>query len=834
MQSEYSSYIGEMDINCNPKTPPHSPVNDENSVDCLPWNSRSRRLFPQRRTSIPASINCGIDAKSCFPTFEHLPSDDVSTNDRQEFDSSASSPSSAGSGATVNVRKSPASGRPFSETDFSFREDGCVRTPCMPGVLSVPCSVGPQITLHKSPNMNLSSDFSARLYTDAPARAHLQWKSMAQFHKARHCMSPGILSPLPNDEQAPCDSGNHHDPLVAKNDDFKGSPLLETGPCQWSQWRQSLQPTAHPNLSPVGVHQDSDRDKNTYVVAKGDSSLDVPALRMATCDCTVKMSTVATVTGDGKLHVHHLALLSVIMPMEAPYSGKVGLSFMVSNALRTDHKCSLELGQSSLLFKEDICQSDVFPRKGAELIIVRDSCDLEKPVNLYFAFTYSDPYQSVMASLPTLWPKKGNLLSEVVLIAEPQPPLRLEAYTRDPLNSWRLYHHPVNQVTCYERIGLPRRYHAGVQDDIEIRFAELDPVRFRALGDSPLSRVVWKLDITVYELTGGRTECRMSFFVDVGLATALVSLIPNGWVPHYFIIEGCVATEKAGECWKNKGGYITVFKQAHMGPGPVMVETYWQGPPPKDISHDIGSACSLSLPGLADRKVLGGRLTCLGYESKSLWPPIPMMSVNGSIVILLNHLRERIRPYGPVDETYTLLPTMDTGYSILLKRVATSRAQRLCRSVVVRRPSLPAPEDTQLSEHSVKSPDAKMKKAKKIHRTSLSHNANNVRKTALTPKHLLQLLFLSLLILMFLVPCFLLFVEHIRKDSNYNERTSWRDRDRDTSTWDGERLQANIDAAGSESLQPAIVAENKAGEMGKCEGWRDWVDYGSGWKGCIP
>lgn len=829
MQSEYSSYTGEMDINCNPKTPPHSPVKDENSMDCLPWNSRGRRLFPQRRTSIPASINCGIDAKSCFPTFEHLPSDDVSTNDRQELDSSASSPSSAGSGATVNVRKSPASGRPFSETDFSFREDACARTPYMPRVLSVPWSVGPQIAPHKSPNMSLASDCSARLYTDAPARGHLQWKSMAQFHKTRHCLSPGILSHLPNDEQAPCDSDNHHDPLVAKNDDFISSPLIETGPCRWSQWRQSPKCTAQPNLSPVEVHQDSDRDKNTYVVTKGQSSLDVPALGMATYDCTVKMSTVATVTGDGKLHVHHLALLSVIMPMEAPYAGKVSLSFMVSNALRTDHKRSLEPGQSSLLFKEDICQSNIFSREGAELIIVRDSCDLEKPLNLYFAFTYLDPYHFAMATLPTFWPKKGRLLSEVVLIAEPRPPLRLEANTRDLLSSWRLCHHPVNQVTCYERIGLPRGYYAGLEDDIEIRFAELDPVRFRALGASPLSRVVWKLDITIYELTGGRLECRMIFFVDVGVATALVSLIPHGWVPQYFIIEGCVATEKAGECWNNKEGHITIFKQAHMGPGPVMVETYWQGPPPKDIDHDIGSACNLSLPRLADRKVLGGRLTCPDYESKYLWRRNRMIFVNVSIVTLLNHLGDKIRPYGPVDENYTILPTMDTGYSILLS-VAKSRAQRLRRSIVARRPFVPAPEDTQLSEQFVKSPNAKVKRAEKVHRTGLSYNANNMRKAALPPKHLLKLLFLSLLILLFLVPCFLLFVEHIRKDSNYNERTSWRD----TSTWDGERLQATIDMAGSDPLQPALVTENKADEVAKCEGWRDWVDYGSGWKGCIP
>lgn len=211
-----------------------------------------------------------------------------------------------------------------------------------------------------------------------------------------------------------------------------------------------------------------------------------------------------------------------------------------------------------------------------------------------------------------------------------------------------------------------------------------------------------------------------------------------------------------------------------------------------------------------------------------------MIFIDGSVGILLDQLGERTRPYGPLDENYTLLPTMDTGYSILLKRVATSRAQRFRHSGVVRRPFVPAPEDTQLSEHSIESPDAKMNKAKIFQRTGLSHNASKVRKRALPPKNVLQLLFLSLLVLLYLVPCLLLFVEHIRKDSNYKERTNRRDRDWDTSTSDAERLQATIDVAGSEPLPPALVAENKAGEVAKCEGWRDWVDYGTGWKGCIP
>ena len=107
----------------------------------------------------------------------------------------------------------------------------------------------------------------------------------------------------------------------------------------------------------------------------------------------------------------------------------------------------------------------------------------------------------------------------------------------------------------------------------------------------------------------------MSFFLEVGAATPLVSLGPHGWVPRYFIVGGRVATEKVGECWKNKEGHITIFKQAHMAPGPIMVETYWQGSSECD-KPDGSTTDDILLPRVTDRKVLGGRLTCRANESK--------------------------------------------------------------------------------------------------------------------------------------------------------------------------------------------------------------------------
>ena len=553
-----------------------------------------------------------MNVTTCFSPFKSSPSNVPFPVDSEQLDNRTTSPSSVGSDATVKIHKSP---RSSPETDSRFEEDARVLTTFCPGPVPVSCSDEPEIIPSRSIDTGSRTSLSATLYTDPRARANLQWKSLAHFHQSSRRHNPRVLSQLPNSENAPRHSHHSYDALVPTDYSSRGGQPFETGSYHWDE---SPKTTAHPRLSPLEVRQSSGRDENTYLVIKDSSLLDVPALETATLDCTVKMSTVATVAGNGKLHVHHLAILSVIMPMEAVYAEKTSLSFMISNALRTDHKCSLELGQSSVLFKEDVSKPGLFPREGAELVIVRDSRDLVKPLNLYFNFTYLSPWHSVTVSLPTVRPKKGRSLSEVVFIAEPQPPLSMETFVGDPLSSWRLYQHPVSQVTCYERIDLPEPYPARFQDDVRMKFSELGPVRFRALGESTFSRVVWKLDIAVHKLLREQIECRMSFFVEVGAATALVALISHGWVPRYFIINGCVATEKAGECWKDKEGYITIFKQAHMGPGPIMVETYWQGSP-KHASHNVGSTHSLHLPRVANHKVLGGKLTCLAADSKRRW-----------------------------------------------------------------------------------------------------------------------------------------------------------------------------------------------------------------------
>ena len=573
MKSECLKSAVGTEADYNPETQLHSPTKCADSVNPGPWVSRGRRLFPQRRPSIQSSVSRNVKSLPGFPLFEISPSRNNSPADHQEHDDNPSSPSSVDSGATVEVRMFSTPDKPFSKTDPRVGEEIHWCTPDLAESFRGSCSVERPTTTHDLSNKKLDTTFSAPSYTDTPARGNLQ-KSMAQFHKSGRRLGPRT----PQSPESAVDAG----------------------------------------LLPSEVHIEWGGEEDQYVVNQDKDRPDVPALEVVTWTCTVKLSTVATVTGNGRLHVHHLAVLSVIMPKKELHAEKISLSIVVTNALRNDHKRRLGPGQYSLLFKEDDCQPGFFLRKGAELVIIRDSCDLENPLNLYFAFTYPSPGDFFMASLPTFRPKEGRSVSEVVFIAEPLPPLNMRTFTRDPLSSWKLCHHPVSQVTCYERTDLPRLYPGGFQDDIQIRLLELDPVPFQALGTSIFPGVVWNLDMTVHELPGGLVEFRLSFFLEVGAGTALVSLVPHGWVPRYFIVDGRVATEKGGECWKNKEGHITIFKQAHMAPGPILVETYWQGPPKRD-KLDCYSTDSSQLPRVADRKVLGGSMTCGANEGKYLW-----------------------------------------------------------------------------------------------------------------------------------------------------------------------------------------------------------------------
>ena len=814
----------------NPESELPIPTNEDRVTYHLE-DSRGRRLFPLRRPSIPCFVRSNVNAVLCCPPSEISHSMDHSPKDRQVYNSQSSSPSSVDSINTVKVHRSPAPERLFSQADPRAGENASAQesylSESLPDSRSVKQPISPYHMSNKSPETGVC----APLHTDTHARGNLQWKSMAQFHRSRYRLRPRALLQLLNGKQMGHVSNESRDTLVPTMDPFDGDVPSSFVPRQLSQWSDSSAMAAKPKILPIESHQHSAQEEYDYVATYEQGCPDVSAFEIATFDCTVKLSTVATVTSNGNLHVNHLVLLSVIAPMEESGSLKVGLSFLVTNALHENCIHSLGASQSSILFKQDVSQPGLFPHEGAELIVVRHRCDVEKPISLYFAFIYPSPCPSVMTSLPTFRPKEGRSLSELVLIAEPLPSLSIKTFINDPLSSWKLCDHPLSEVTCYERIDLPRLYPAGFKDDIQMRLVKLAPVRFQTLGDSSLSSVVQKLEITVYDRPGEQMECGMSFVLEIGATTALVSLDPHGWEPRYFIVDGRVATQKGEECWIDKEGHITIFRNAHMASGPIMVETYWQGPP-KQGKLDDHSPVYLLLPRVMDRKVLGGKLTCQDHECKKPGQRSSSFSSIVTSIVLLNHLGQRRRIYDSADATCTLLPAMDAGYKILYKRAAEVGSQYSCCAPLNRHSSPLIREDAQLFAPTARHSDAK---AKMDNETGLDSPAKDLKGAVMSPRESLKALLLASFLLFLVVPGFLLFVDHVRTGNDGNEPTSWSDEH--ATSGSSIESRAILDEVDLQPLQSAVggPADNAIErERAKCEGWRDWVDYGSGWRGCLP
>lgn len=204
----------------------------------------------------------------------------------------------------------------------------------------------------------------------------------------------------------------------------------------------------------------------------------------------------------------------------------------------------------------------------------------------------------------------------------------------------------------------------------------------------------------------------------------------------------------------------------------------------------------------------------------------PFISANMSTVVLLNHLEEKIRTYSPVDGTNNLLPTMDAGYRIHLRSVTEAPSPEVSHPDSNRPASLPIPE-IQLPEYAASHSDTEMKTG---HERALSLTAKDVEP----PKKIPRALLLPLFVLLLLVPGFLLFVGHVRNGINHDNRTSERDQYLSTIGREGDSLEGLVDVVGLEPLQPAVPVADNLGGIAKCEGWRDWLDYGSGWKGCVP
>ena len=557
----------------SPRTPLESLNNRETYQHC--HTSTGRRLFPRRRTITPIRTTLDKNTGPCYSPFEVYSSPIKVAQNENRQPSSNDSPSSTGSikiGLLSTLDLPPleaetglvtgSHGMEPSKPMAKFESDQA--SPLSTGHRSPTASV---VTLMKQPQQTGSLSVHKSYVYDP---RNVEGSSSGQGNEVKQA-TPSVERE--SETSCPIDStlSEHHASEI---------------PAQLAS-----APTA-----PSYARDLDDVEDRIHPIDSWESS--------------VKLCTTFLNHNSGRLQINHHARMTVVVPKLYIAAERTKLSILVSNCIRGKHEILLRPGQYSLFVQEDLSLADTTSNKEGEIVIVRDTCDLDLPLNLYLTLTYSlrDP-QSMVALLPTFRPRKGETLSEIVALTHPSPPLAMKPLSRGDFTTWKEVNRSFAHATYFERVNMPRLYPEGFKDDIRIKIWTPSPVFFNCLDSLQPCDLVWNFDMTVEEVIGGTVECDMRFSLHVGEADRLVSIDPHGWAPKYFAIDGRLATEQVGKWREDEKGLLTLFRRSGMARGPIQVETHWQEP--NDItSSNYGNTMDLPLPRVTDLKVVGGGLTC--------------------------------------------------------------------------------------------------------------------------------------------------------------------------------------------------------------------------------
>ena len=613
----------------SPRTPLECLTNRENYQYC--HLSGGRRLFPSRRTITPVLTTLNTNARHCYSPFEVYSSPIKAPQNEDDQLSKNDSPSSTGS---VKIGLLSTLDLPPLEAETSLVHDNF--------------GMGSSKSIAK-----LKFDQASPPPTDGMSPTANVVKSTKQPPQTE---SLSVLKHHPYDHRSIGDSDSGQGSKL-EQPNFSVERKPETG-CLVDSTRSEHHATeieAQPVSAPTPSSSVRDLGHMKDIVHQIDS-----------WESSVKLCTTFS-NHDGRIQINHHARMTVIVPKLYIAAERTKLSITVSNGIRGKHERLLGPGQYSLFFQEDLSSADAASSKEGEIIIVRDTCDLDLPLNLYLTLTYRlrDP-QFMVTLLPTFRPRKGATLSEVVALTHPSPPLAMKPLSRGDFSTWKEVTSSFAQATYFERVNIPRLYPKELKDDIAIKIWTPSPVFFNCLDSLQPCDLVWNFDMTVEEVIGGTIECDMSFSLQVGEADRLVSIDPHGWAPKYFVIDGRLATEQAGEWRENEKGLLTLFKRSGMTRGPIRLETHWQEP--SDIaSSNHGDTLDLPLPRVTDLKVVGGGLTCRLGKSKGPGDPHKCFSAEKCTELLvLGHSGASSGSYSFYNWPHVRLPPMFPGYKLYL------------------------------------------------------------------------------------------------------------------------------------------------------------------------
>ena len=267
--------------------------------------------------------------------------------------------------------------------------------------------------------------------------------------------------------------------------------------------------------------------------------------------------------------------------------------------------------------------------KSATINVIRDTQDMERPLDVYFTTTHviSD---FIVLTIPSLRPLKGKVHSEVVFLMESSPILTINQTLKRSFSTWKAleFREAGIRVLQFHREKLPRFFPEGLQDDLMISVSQLKTVSFRSLQNSRMywlnenpESVARNLQLKVYKALGNTITCDLSIDVQVGSNSKVLDIYPGDWDPQYSVLDGHLATEKNGEWRLTDDYYITLFRKPDMIPSQVIhVEFSFQQYPPTDGDTEIDSDGETqnerltevvdTLPKIVGKTILGGSIKC--------------------------------------------------------------------------------------------------------------------------------------------------------------------------------------------------------------------------------
>lgn len=377
--------------------------------------------------------------------------------------------------------------------------------------------------------------------------------------------------------------------------------------------------------------------------------------RIDAWDASVQLFVNAVLSPKGQIEIHHHAHLTVTISEQEINGAQICFGLVVMNGPRGNFTRHLEAGHSSLFFNEEPSSSAALQPARAEIEVIRNRHDLEKPLDLYFFSSYpTSDHDNDPQVLPSVRPSRGRVLSESIYLSEPVSPLIMETTARSLYSTWKASQHPLSHVTQFKRIDMPPLYPLGLRDDLRIKVMEIPPVEFAPLKGLAATEIVWDFETKVQQLPGIPLTCHMSLFVEVSTTSSrIVTFDSHGWIPQFFLVDGRLATEKAAE-WRQLDGQLTLFRQVHMVPGPIKLELTWQEPPNAPSSNG-NDPYELLLPRVLDREVAGGRLMCKDI----------------TVFLINTGTRDQETPLEV--GAATGLPTMHKGYKVFLNRMRNPR-----------------------------------------------------------------------------------------------------------------------------------------------------------------